>query len=161
MIVQLSKRYSPDHVILGYVFESPEGNLKTLWRSPTKGDTQLYGVKTKTLDLAATKLVDHMADDAMQRSVLFHRELHTISISVAGIKGVESYMRVLSYLESMEFIDEVLITRVASDQIDFRLKSPYSKERFNSLADREGQLVLKEPSANVSDEKVFVWRGKL
>ena len=97
----------------------------------------------------------------MQRSVLFHRELHTISISVAGITGVESYMRVLSYLESMEFIDEVLITRVASDQIDFRLKSPYSKERFNSLADREGQLVLKEPSANVSDEKVFVWRGKL
>ena len=160
LIVQLSKRYSPDHVILGYVFESPEGNLKVLWRSPAKDDTQLYGVEAKTLDLAATKLVDHMADETMQRSVLFHREFHTISISVTGIKGVESYMRVLSYLESMEFVDEVLITRVASNQIDFRVKSPYSKERFNSLTGREGQLVLKKPSVNVSDKQVFVWRGK-
>ena len=160
LIARLSERYSPDYVTVGYVFESAAGNFNVLWSSPVENNTQLYGVEVKTLDLAAKKLVDHIADEAMQRSILFHRGLHTISIAVTGIKGVESYMRVLSYLESMEFVDEVLITRVASNQIDFRVKSPYSKERFNSLTGREGQLVLKKPSVNVSDKQVFVWRGK-
>ena len=160
LIGVLSERYMPDQVLIGNFSESPAGIHRGLWVSPMANDLRLYGIESVSLNSAAEKLVNQIADEIMQRDVLFRRGFNMTSLSVVGVEGIDSYIQVLRYLQGLEFIDEVLVVRVAYDQVEFRVRSPYSKDRFDALASSDGLLVLQESTGNLVNERVFLWRGK-
>ena len=91
------------------------------------------GVARSAVDMATTNLAEEYA--------IFGRDPENHQISVSGLNDLQSYSKLLVYLQGFEFIERVNVLALQDDVISLQILSSASLQRLMTLLVMEGRLV--------------------
>ena len=135
-----------------------------LWRGTGslmfEGRQADFAYEGETRDLVGTKLIDAVADELVQRFVVFGLHTAGINIWVSGITAISDYGSLLRYLQSLEFIDRVDVAEVSIDQIRVVVHTRSTLRRLSELLYSDGVIAKDTSEKSAFDLNRYVWRGE-
>jgi len=166
-IMHASQRYGVDAVLVGRLFRSPEGIWQSRWSLHQTGTiaSKYWSGDGNSQFEALTLGVDGAADSISQRyAQLFSAtSADSVLLTVTGVDDLSGYARAMKYLESLDIVTDVEVSKVFADQVLFRLAirgDTAGLERAVSLGSTLFQSVdAVELSGNdVAQERVFIYQ---
>ena len=159
-ILGASERYGAQYVLTARIWMDGGG----LWRGAGglmfEGRQTNFAHEGETRDEVCEKVLDAVADELVQRFVVFGLHTEGISIWVSGITSVSEYGSLLRYLQSLEFIDRVDVAEVSIDRIRIVVHTRSTLRGLSELLYSDG-VITRDASKN-SDFGLnqYVWRGE-
>ena len=159
-ILRASERYGTQYILVARIWMDNGG----LWRGTGslmfEGRQADFAYEGETRDLVGTKLIDAVADELVQRFVVFGLHTAGINIWVSGITAVSDYGSLLRYLQSLEFIDRVDVAEVSIDQIRVVVHTRSTLRRLSELLYSDGVIAKDTSEKFAFDLNRYVWRGE-
>ena len=83
---------------------------------------------------------------------------------VRGVAGIRAYASLLDYLQSLEFIDSVMVLGLHADALTLRINSVATDLQLRSLLIDDGQLdkapqIVQLPLPESATNLEFIWLG--
>ncbi|MFW2405129.1 MAG: DUF2066 domain-containing protein [Gammaproteobacteria bacterium] len=114
-LVDASRRYSPDAVLVGRARSARSGEMDVRWTLLREDERFNWNG-----DLASGP--DDVADFFAGRLATSAGSSGEILLSVDDVNSLDGYGRLSAYLENLDLVDELSVDRVREDRIVFRLK---------------------------------------
>ncbi|MBJ51377.1 MAG: hypothetical protein CMQ47_06400 [Gammaproteobacteria bacterium] len=159
-ILGASERYGAQYVLTARIWMDGGGLWRGVGGLMFEGRQTNFAHEGETRDEVCEKVLDAVADELVQRFVVFGLHTEGISIWVSGITSVSEYGSLLRYLQSLEFIDRVDVAEVSIDQIRIVVHTRSTLRRLSELLYSDG-VITRDASKN-SDFGLnqYVWRGE-
>ena len=139
-ILGASERYGAQYVLTARIWMDRGG----LWHGAGglmfEGRQTNFAHEGETRDQVCEKLLDAVADELVQRFVVFGLHTEGISIWVSGVRSVSEYGSLLRYLQSLEFIDRVDVAEVSINQIRIVVHTRSTLSRLSELLYSDGVI---------------------
>lgn len=117
-----SQRYRPQVILVGKVGRAGASGWQANWTLLAAGSSQSWSAYAATLEAAVAGGVGHAAESLAEQYAVVATGQSMRRLVVDGIRGLEDYARVYSYLESLTPVDQVQVVRVSDQEIEFELK---------------------------------------
>lgn len=114
-LVEASKRYSPDAVLVGRARSAMFGEMDVRWTLLM--DDERFSWEG---DLASGP--DDVADFFAGRLATSADSSSEILLSVDDVNSLDGYGRLSAYLDNLDLVDELSVDRIREDRVVFRLK---------------------------------------
>ena len=159
-ILGASERYGAQYVLTARIWMDGGGLWRGVGGLMFEGRQTNFAREGETRDEVCEKVLDAVADELVQRFVVFGLHTEGISIWVSGITSVSEYGSLLRYLQSLEFIDRVDVAEVSIDQIRIVVHTRSTLRGLSELLYSDG-VITRDASKN-SDFGLnqYVWRGE-
>ena len=109
---------------------------------------KIEGVARSGVDMAATSLAEEYA--------IFGRNPRNHEISVSGLDSLQSYSKLVAYLQEFEFVERVDVLALQGNVISLQIFSSATLDRLLSLLAMEGRLT----NATAAEaQPLLVWQG--
>ena len=159
-ILGASERYGAQYVLTARIWMDGGG----LWRGSGgllfEGRQTNFAHEGETRDEVCEKVLDAVADELVQRFVVFGLHTEGISIWVSGITSVSEYGSLLRYLQSLEFIDRVDVAEVSIDRIRIVVHTRSTLRGLSELLYSDGVITRDASKNSEFDSNQYVWRGE-
>ena len=159
-ILGASERYGTRYVLVARIWMNNGG----LWRGTGslmfEGRQTDFAYEGETRDLVGTKLIDAVADELVQRFVVFGLHTAGINIWVSGVTTISDYGSLLRYLQSLEFIDRVDVAEVSINQIRVVVHTRSTLRQLSELLYSDGLIAKDTSEKSAFDLNRHVWRGE-
>ena len=159
-ILRASERYGTQYILVARIWMDNGG----LWRGTGslmfEGRQADFAYEGETRDLVGTKLIDAVADELVQRFVVFGLHTAGINIWVSGITAISDYGSLLRYLQSLEFIDRVDVAEVSINQIRVVVHTRSTLRQLSELLYSDGLIAKDTSEKSAFDLNRHVWRGE-
>ena len=109
---------------------------------------KIAGVARSAVDLATTSLAEEYA--------IFSRDRQNHLIRVSGLDNLQSYSKLVVYLQDFEFIERVDVLALQDDVISLQILSSATLERLVTLLAMEGRLIN---LASAEAQPLLGWQG--
>ena len=128
-ILQASRRYDADAVLVGRTHRLSNGRWEARWSLYHAGERQFWQTDGNSQADALSGGVEGAADylAAVYAQVLSASQ-STVSLTVMDVDSLESYAWVLNYLRSLDAVAEVQVSEVAGSEVSFALTIRSSPE---------------------------------
>jgi hypothetical protein len=123
-VLQASRRYNPQAVLIGRLNRSPSGGWSSRWRLEIAGKPSAWTDSRQQLDKLAQQGIDDAAD-IMAASFAVARgggDSNTASITVSGVDSLSDYARLSAYLKGLTSVVDVRVAQVSGAEISYALK---------------------------------------
>lgn len=158
-----SERYNPDLVLVGRV--SRREPILFEVRATYRGDWEVWVADEPLVSTfndpapqtVARMGVDLLADRLAEQYAVLPREQRLRSFAIAGLEDVQSYIDLMDYLNSLEFVDQVDVVAVAGGQVELQLASPALPEQLLMLLTAEERLTVDRLHRELGAQ--LIWRG--
>ena len=159
-IVGASERYGAQYVLTARIWMDGGGLWRGVGGLMFEGRQTNFAHEGETRDEVCETVLDAVADELVQRFVVFGLHTEGISIWVSGITSVSEYGSLLRYLQSLEFIDRVDVAEVSIDRIRIVVHTRSTLRGLSELLYSDG-VITRDASKN-SDFGLnqYVWRGE-
>ena len=159
-ILGASERYGAQYVLTARIWMDGGGLWRGVGGLMFEGRQTNFAHEGETRDEVCEKVLDAVADELVQRFVVFGLHTEGISIWVSGITSVSEYGSLLRYLQSLEFIDRVDVAEVSIDRIRIVVHTRSTLRGLSELLYSDG-VITRDASKN-SDFGLnqYVWRGE-
>lgn len=159
-ILGASERYGAQYVLTARIWMDRGG----LWHGAGglmfEGRQTNFAHEGETRDQVCEKLLDAVADELVQRFVVFGLHTEGISIWVSGVRSVSEYGSLLRYLQSLEFIDRVDVAEVSINQIRIVVHTRSTLSRLSELLYSDGVITSDASKNSEFDSNQYLWRGE-
>lgn len=159
-ILGASERYGAQYVLTARIWMDGGGLWRGVGGLMFEGRQTNFAHEGETRDEVCEKVLDAVADELVQRFVVFGLHTEGISIWVSGITSVSEYGSLLRYLQSLEFIDRVDVAEFSIDRIRIVVHTRSTLRGLSELLYSDG-VITRDASKN-SDFGLnqYVWRGE-
>jgi len=125
-----SKRYQPDAILAGAVVSLGPDLWEGRWLSIIQGQPVRWSNSGDSIEIVLSEGMDGQADHLAARfaQVQGFVSENTQEISVAGVNSFARYARILSYLESLNFVSSVEVKHMDSSHVIYVLSTRGSAE---------------------------------
>ena len=126
-MLKVSQRYGTEAVLVGRLIRTPEGLWQTRWSlhqgTEAAVSSDYWYVETNTQEEALAEGVDGAADRISRRyAQLFSAaSADTVLLTVTEVKDLAGYARAMQYLESLDIVTTVEVSKVLADRVLFKL----------------------------------------
>ncbi len=157
---QASNRYEPDLVVscrlnakLSLAGRALDGDCR-FWLdespvvSPFSSD-QFVDVAIASVDAAADRLV--------ARYGVLARSLKRWQVRIRGLRDVTEYAELLSYVDNLDFVDGVALSRLESERVTLLFDTRAGAEQFLMLLTAEGKFVVDDFDGEPGVQ--LIWQG--
>ncbi len=159
-ILRASERYAAQYVLTTRIWKDAGG----LWRGAGalmfEGRQTNFAHEGETIGEVCTGVLDAVADELVQRFVVFGLHTEGVSIWVSGITSALEYGALLRYLQSLEFIDRVDVAEVSVNQVRMVVHTRSTLARLSELLYSDGVLTKDANKNSAFDSNQYVWRGE-
>lgn len=114
-LVEASKRYTPDAVLVGRARPATFGEMDVRW-------TLLLDDERFSWEGDTASGPDDVADFFAGRLATSADSSSDIVLSVDDVDSLDAYGRLSAYLENLDLVDELSVERVTEDRVIFRLR---------------------------------------
>ena len=123
-VMDASKRYNPQAVLIGRLNRSPSGGWSSRWHLEVAGRPSSWSDSRQQLDTLAQHGIDDTADILASRFAVSQAggNLDTVSISVTGVDSLSDYSRLSDYLSGLTAVVDMQVARVAGTEIQYALQ---------------------------------------
>ncbi len=156
-IQRASGRYSPDVVLTGRVRRAATGDLLLYdgdWQVAQIDLNFTARVEKASDSEAAEAALNGVVDRLVERFAVLPRGEQIQTLAVSGIAGAEGYAEMLSYLESLEFVQDLAITGVQDNTLSVEIVTHAGMEQLMELLASEGRF-----DTDALDMRALKWRG--
>jgi len=118
-----SGRYRAGAELVGRAYRQ-DGRWSLRWSLYSESLTDHWSGEETTLDANVVLALDHAADrlgDLYARSA-DQADDQRVEMDVRDVTGISGYARLLTYLESLELISDVVVIKVQADEVAFSLR---------------------------------------
>ena len=159
-ILGASERYGAQYVLTARIWMDGGGLWRGVGGLMFEGRQTNFAHEAETRDEVCEKLLDAVADELVQRFVVFGLHTEGISIWVSGVRSVSEYGSLLRYLQSLEFIDRVDVAEVSINQIRIVVHTRSTLSRLSELLYSDGVITSDASKNSEFDSNQYVWRGE-
>jgi len=123
-VMDASKRYNPQAVLIGRLNRSPSGGWSSRWHLEVAGQPSSWSDSRQQLDRLAQQGIDDTADILASRFAVSQAgsNLDTVNISVTGVDTLTDYSRLSDYLSGLTAVVDMQVARVAGTEIQYALQ---------------------------------------
>jgi len=123
-VMDASKRYNPQAVLIGRLNRSPSGGWSSRWHLEVAGQPSSWSDSRQQLDRLAQQGIDDTADILASRFAVSQAggNLDTVNISVTGVDSLADYSRLSDYLSGLTAVVDMQVARVAGTEIQYALQ---------------------------------------
>lgn len=123
-VMEASKRYNPQAVLIGRLNRSPSGGWSSRWHLAVAGVPSSWTDSRQQLDILAQQGIDDTADILASRFAVSQAggNLETVTISVTGVDTLADYSRLSEYLAGLTAIVDWQVAKVAGSEIQYALQ---------------------------------------
>ena len=151
-----SERYPVDATAVVLIQPHVFGRYRTHVIVWIEDREQIWVHDSEDVSQIAVDLVDRIVDLFVSKYAVSSTSSTDISMTVVGIKTLQDYRRLYSYLEQWDFVEKVNIEKINIDRFTLKLRTSSSLEQLVTHFSSERLLQL-DPT--VSDRNVFKWLG--
>ncbi len=160
-IAAASVRYSADATYTGRFYKDGEGKWQGRWllqvgkerKAIARNNARLGGLFRESVDVLAEELANKYAVVNKPGKAGEYR------FAVKGIESVEGYARLNRYLNSLQVVERVEVTRLDDASIGYKVALKGNSDQFLSVLKLDSFLRLDE-SSMVNSEVDFFWQGQ-
>lgn len=158
-----SARYNPDLVLVGRFSErepilfDARATYRGDWEVWLAGEPLVSTFNEPDPQTVARMGVDLLADRLAEQYAVLPRAQRLRSFAIAGLEDVQSYIDLMDYLNSLEFVDQVDVVAVAGGQVELQLASPALPEQLLMLLTAEERLTVDRLQRGLGAQ--LIWRG--
>jgi len=122
-VLEASRRYRPDSVLIGKIVASPAGIWEAQWTSFIEGTASSWTAEGGLPEMVLDEGVDGQADRLVSRFVRGDASdrAGTIAIEVNDITTAGEYAKALEYLRSLSSVTDVQVERVETGRVRFAI----------------------------------------
>jgi hypothetical protein len=123
-VVDASRRYNPQAVLIGRLNRSPSGGWSSRWHLEVAGQPSSWSDSRQQLDRLAQQGIDDTADILASRFGVSQAggNLDTVNILVTGVDSLADYSRLSDYLSGLTAVVDMQVARVAGTEIQYALQ---------------------------------------
>ena len=123
-VLEASKRYNPQAVLIGRLNRSPSGAWSSRWQLEVAGRSSNWSDSRQQLAMLAQQGIDDTADILASRFAVSQAggNLNSVSISVTGVDSLSDYARLGEYLAGLTAVVGVQVQKVAGNDIQYALQ---------------------------------------
>ena len=159
-ILGASERYGAQYVLTARIWMDGGGLWRGVGGLMFEGRQTNFAHEGETRDEVCEKVLDAVADELVQRFVVFGLHTEGISIWVSGITSVSEYGSLLRYLQSLEFIDRVDVAEVSIDRIRIVVHTRSTLRGLSELLYSDGVITSDASKNSEFDSNQYLWRGE-
>lgn len=160
-IAAASKRYSADATYTGRFFKDAEGKWQGRWLLQIGKERKAIAVSHSRLGTLFSNSVDVLAEELANKYAVVNKpgKVGEYQFAVKGVESVEAYARLNRYLNSLQVVERVEVTRLDDAAIGYRVALKGTSDQFLSVLKLDSFLKLDE-SSMVNQEVDFFWQGQ-
>lgn len=160
-IAAASVRYSADAIYTGRFYKDAEGKWQGRWVLQVGKERKAIAVNHPRLGTLFSHSVDVLAEELANQYAVVNKpgKAGEYQFAVKGIDSVEAYARLNRYLNSLQVVDRVEVTRLDDAVIGYRVALKGTSDQFLSVLKLDSYLKLDE-SSMVNQEVDFFWQGQ-
>jgi hypothetical protein len=123
-VMQASRRYNPQAVLIGRLNRSPSGGWSSRWYLNVAGKPASWSDSNQQLDKLSQQGIDDTADRLASRFAVAQGSgnANTVGISVSGVDSLSDYARLSAYLKGLTAVSGMQVRRVAGADIEYALQ---------------------------------------
>ena len=123
-VLEASKRYNPQAVLIGRLNRSPSGAWSSRWQLEVAGKSSSWSDSRQQLAMLAQQGIDDTADILASRFAVSQTgaNLNSVSITVTGVDSLADYARLGDYLAGLTAVVAVQVQKVAGNDIQYALQ---------------------------------------
>ena len=123
-VMDASKRYNPQAVLIGRLNRSPSGGWSSRWHLEVAGRPSSWSDSHQQLAMLAQQGVGDTADILASRFAVSQAggNLDTVSISVTGVDSLSDYSRLSDYLSGLTAVVDMQVAKVSGTEIQYALQ---------------------------------------
>jgi len=131
-VMEASKRYNPQAVLIGRLNRSPSGGWSSRWHLAVAGNPSSWADSHQQLDTLAQQGIDDTADILASRFAVSPGggSTETVRISVTGVDSLPDYARLSDYLAGLTAVVDMQVAKVAGHEIQYALQLNGSLQDF-------------------------------
>ena len=126
------------------------------------GDTSRF-IRGSDIDTVASIGIDMAAQSVLDQHLVFADAQRQHELVVSGINDIRAYSSLLDYLQSLEFVDDVMLLSMHQNTLRLRVNTAATDEQLHSLLVDDGRFARAPEAAGVepgarAKAPEFVWR---
>ena len=126
------------------------------------GDTSRF-IRGSDIDTVASIGIDMAAQSVLDQHLVFADAQRQHELVVSGINDIRAYSSLLDYLQSLEFVDDVMLLSMRRNTLKLRVNTAATDEQLHSLLVDDGRFARAPEAAGVepgarAKAPEFVWR---
>ena len=123
-ILSASERYQADIVLTGRLIQVLPTLSEIKWTAFMDDETLSWNSQAEMAEVALEEGINELADRLAARYAnIGSTRAETINISVLDVKSIDNYAKALAYLESIQSVTSVKVTKVLDNEVMFELIS--------------------------------------
>lgn len=159
-LLPASERYGADIVLVGRLQQVPGGGWIGSWEFWVEGDVRYLNRQAPEVAELGRGAADLVADELAGRYAVLDRGVRRVDLAVSALTGANAYADLMRYLGDLEFVDELLVTRVEGDKLWLTLVTPADPEQLLSLFQLDRRLFPNSLSATPGVALDLVWQRR-
>jgi len=125
------------------------------------GDTSRF-IRGSDIDTVASIGIDMAAQSVLDQHLVFADAQRQHELVVSGINDIRAYSSLLDYLQSLEFVDDVMLLSMRRNTLKLRVNTAATDEQLHSLLVDDGRFARAAEATDVELEAQtkapeFVW----
>jgi hypothetical protein len=151
-VQRAAERYQSEGVLLGRVYELAPNYWEARWRLLLEDSRNEWLDQGEGLDVVLLAGVHEIADRLASRFGGFTGTTTAsgVALEVTGIRTLRDYARTLQYLDSLDEVSRVDVTRVDSDSVSFRVDARGGRETVRQVI-ALGRTLTEEGQSDLTD----------
>ena len=126
------------------------------------GDTSRF-IRGSDIDTVASIGIDMAAQSVLDQHLVFADAQRQHELVVSGINDIRAYSSLLDYLQSLEFVDDVMLLSMHQNTLRLRINTAATDKQLHSLLVDDGRFARAPEAAGVepgarTKAPEFVWR---
>ena len=126
------------------------------------GDTSRF-IRGADIDTVASIGIDTAAQSVLYQHLVFADAQRQHELVVSGINDIRAYSSLLDYLQSLEFVDDVMLLSMHQNTLRLRVNTAATDKQLHSLLVDDGRFARAPEAAGVepgarAKAPEFVWR---
>lgn len=160
-IAAASVRYSADATYTGRFYKDGEGKWQGRWLLQVGKERKAIALNNARLGGLFRESVDVLAEELANKYAVVNKpgKAGEYRFAVKGIESVEGYARLNRYLNSLQVVERVEVTRLDDASIGYKVALKGNSDQFLSVLKLDSFLRLDE-SSMVNSEVDFFWQGQ-
>lgn len=125
------------------------------------GDTSRF-IRGSDIDTVASIGIDMAAQSVLDQHLVFADAQRQHELVVSGINDIRAYSSLLDYLQSLEFVDDVMLLSMRRNTLKLRVNTAATDEQLHSLLVDDGRFARAAKATDVelgaqTKAPEFVW----
>ena len=125
------------------------------------GDTSRF-IRGSDIDTVASIGIDMAAQSVLDQHLVFADAQRQHELVVSGINDIRAYSSLLDYLQSLEFVDDVMLLSMRRNTLKLRVNTAATDEQLHSLLVDDGRFARAAEATDVelgaqTKAPEFVW----